>query len=203
MTLPQSEPAMAAKLALRDQLLTARGRRPLAEVAELGAALAEQVLALPDVRRAATVSAYVSIGGEPGTGLLLEALTQANKRVLLPRVVRAADGHPGLDLDWAVYHGPTSLAPARYGLLEPLSEALGVDAIASADVVLVPGLAVSASGMRLGRGAGCYDRALARVPVGTMTLAMLYADEVGRDVPFEAHDLPVTAAATADGVTHF
>ncbi len=175
----------------------------MAEVADLGARLAERVLALPEVRRAATVAAYVSVGGEPGTGLLLDALTDANKRVLLPRVVRANDGHPGLDLDWAVYHGQTSLAPARYGLLEPLSEALGNDAVATADVVLVPGLAVSTSGMRLGRGAGCYDRALARVPVGTLTLALLYADEVGLDVPFEAHDLPVSAAATADGVTHF
>lgn len=203
MTLPQSDHSRAAKLALRDQLLMARGRRPLLEVATLGAALAEQVLARPEVRRAATVAAYVSIGGEPGTGLLLDELVAATKRVLLPRVVRPIDGNPGWDLDWAVYHGPTSLAPAGYGLLEPMSEALGFEAVATADVVLVPGLAVSDSGMRLGRGAGCYDRALSRVPVGTPTLAMLYAEEVGLDVPFEAHDLPVTGAATADGVTLF
>jgi 5-formyltetrahydrofolate cyclo-ligase len=201
---PQSEhPVNAAKLALRDQLLTARARRPLSEVAEQGELLAERVLALPEVRRAATVAAYVSIGTEPGTGLLLDALVAAGKRVLLPRLVVATDALPGWDLDWSLYHGPTSLAPARFGLLEPLGPLLGVDAIAAADVVLVPGLAVSPTGSRLGRGAACYDRALARVPRGTLTLLLLYADEVGLAVPTEPHDLPVTAVATPEGVTRF
>lgn len=188
---------------MRDQLLTARGRRPLAEVAEMGALLADRVLALPEVRRAASVAAYVSIGTEPGTGLLLDALSAAGKRVLLPRLATTTDALPGWDLDWSVYHGPTSLAPAPFGLLEPLGQLLGVGAIATADVVLVPGLAVSEAGMRLGRGAACYDRALARVPTGTFTCVLLYADEVGRAVPVEAHDLPVTAVATPDGVTRF
>jgi 5-formyltetrahydrofolate cyclo-ligase len=201
---PQSEhPVNAAKLALRDQLLTARARRPLAEIAEQGELLAARVLALPEVRRAATVAAYVSVGTEPGTGLLLDALVAAGKRVLLPRLAPATDGLPGWDLDWSVYHGPTSLAPARFGLLEPLGPLLGVTAIATADVVLVPGLAVSAVGSRLGRGAACYDRALARVPGGTPTWVLLYADEVDRAVPTEPHDLRVTAVATPEGVTRF
>ncbi len=200
MTLPQSN---LAKVALRDQLTTARGRMSLAEIAESGTLLAKVVLSLPEVRRAATVAAYVSIGTEPGTGLLLDALIDAGKRVLLPQLIRADDGHPGWDLDWALYHGPTSLAPARFGLLEPPGQGLGVDAIATADVVLVPGLGVSPSGMRIGKGAGCYDRALSRVPLGTPLCALLYADEVGLDVPFEAHDRAVTSVATPDGVTRF
>lgn len=192
-----------AKLALRDQLLAARGRRSLAEVGEAGALLAQHVLELPEVRHAASIAAYVSVGPEPGTGLLLDALVGAGKRVLLPIVTKATDGHRGLDLDWATYHGPTSLAPARFGLLEPVGPRLGAEAIATADAVLVPGMAVSPTGMRMGRGAGCYDRTLARVPVGTPLIALLYADEVGLDVPFEPHDRSVTAVATPDGVTRF
>ena len=80
---------------------------------------------------------------------------------------------------------------------------LGPDAVATADVVLVPGLAVSARGDRLGRGGGCYDRALGRVPVGTFTCVLLYDDEVGVDVPTEPHDRPVTAAASPSGITRF
>ena len=64
----------AQKLALRDQLVTARGRRSLLEVSRSARAIAEHLLATPEVRRAATVAAYVSIGTEPGTGPLLEAL---------------------------------------------------------------------------------------------------------------------------------
>ena len=83
--------------------------------------------------------------------------------------------------------------PGRLGLLEPAGPRLGLDAIATADVVLVPGLAVSATGLRLGRGGGCYDRALGRVPVGTFTCVLLNDEEVGRAVPVEPHDRPVTA----------
>ncbi|GAA1548199.1 5-formyltetrahydrofolate cyclo-ligase [Nocardioides humi] len=184
----------AAKVAARDQLLTARRRRPLAEVGAAARAIADGLLATPEVRRAATVAAYVSVGTEPGTTALLDLLADAGKRVILPVLL------PDNDLDWAVYRGPASLAPARRGLLEPLGEPLGVDAVATADVVLVPGLAVSTGGLRLGRGGGSYDRALARVPVGTFTCVLLYDDEVLPEVPAEPHDRPVTAAATPSGV---
>jgi 5-formyltetrahydrofolate cyclo-ligase len=87
------------------------------------------------------------------------------------------------------------------GLLEPIGQRLGPDAIATADAVLVPGLAVSREGVRLGRGGGYYDRALGRVPVGTFTCILLYDDEVGVDVPAEPHDRPVLAAASPSGIT--
>lgn len=185
----------AAKTALRDQLLTARRRLSLAEIGEAARGIADQLLAAEEVRRAATVAAYVSIGGEPGTGLLLERLLEAGKRVVLPVLL------PDNDLDWAVHTG--SLAPAGRGLLEPAGPRLGVDAVATADVVLVPGLAVDAAGTRLGRGGGSYDRALARVPVGTFTCVLLYADELLPGVPHEPHDRRVTAAATPERLVRF
>jgi 5-formyltetrahydrofolate cyclo-ligase len=189
--------ANAAKLALRDQLLTARNRRGLLDVGEAARALAEHVLAAPEVRRAATVTAYVSVGTEPGTTGLLDALVGLGKRVVLPVVL------PDLDLDWAVYQGPTSLAPARMGLLEPVGPRLGPDSVGTADLLLVPGLAVSRSGDRMGRGGGCYDRALARVPVGTPVWVLLYNEELGLDVPVEPHDRPVTGAVTPTGLHLF
>jgi len=183
------------KTALRDQLRTARGRRSLADVGDDARALAAQLLAMTEVRRAATVAAYVSIGTEPGTSALLDALREQGKRVLLP-VVR-----PDLDLDWGVHTG--DLVPARMGLLEPAGEPVGVDAIAWADVVLLPGLAVDRTGMRLGRGGGCYDRALARVPVGTPTIVLLYDGEIVDQVPAEPHDRRVTHVCTPSGVVRF
>ena len=186
-----------AKTAVRDRLRTTRNRRSLAEVGAAARSLAEQLLATTEVRRAATVAAYVSINGEPGTGPLLDGLRAAGKRVILPVVL------PDLDLDWAVYRGPEDLVSARRGLLEPAGEPLGLDAVATADVVLVPGLAVSPTGYRLGQGGGCYDRALGRVPVGTFTCVLLYSDEVGVPVPVEPHDRPVTAACSPAGIVRF
>ena len=188
---------VARKLALRDQLLTSRRRLPLTEVASAARAIRDHLLGTPEVRRAATVAAYVSVGPEPGTGLLLEALLGAGKRVLLPVLL------PDDDLDWAAYAGSSALAPAPRGLLEPLGPRLGTEAVATADVVLVPGLAVSEEGMRLGRGGGSYDRALARVPAGTFTCVLLHDGETGQPVPAEPHDRRVAAAATPSGITRF
>lgn len=185
----------AAKTALRDQLLTARRRRPLWELQESAEAIARHLLAAEDVRRAASVAAYVSIAHEPGTGPLLDGLLVLGKRVILPVVL------PDKDLDWAEYDGPDSLSPARMGLLEPQGRRLGVDAIGTPDAVLTPGLAVAADGMRLGRGGGCYDRALGRVPVGTFTCTLLYDEEFPLDVPRDPHDRPVSAVVTPSGVS--
>jgi 5-formyltetrahydrofolate cyclo-ligase len=187
----------AQKLALRDQLLTARRRHRLAVAGEDAEALAGHVLDTPEVRRAATVAAYISLGNEPGTGRLVERLHALGRRVILPVLL------PDNDLDWAVYEGAERLAPATRGLLEPTAPRLGPEAIATADVVLCPGLAVDRSGTRLGRGGGSYDRALARVPVGTFVCVLLYAEEILDRVPAEPHDRRVTAAATPESVTRF
>ncbi|MGZ6734500.1 MAG: 5-formyltetrahydrofolate cyclo-ligase [Nocardioides sp.] len=188
---PQTSPS---KIALRDQLLTTRHRLAVVAIGEAARGLATHLLALPEMRRAATVATYVSVGSEPGTGPLIDALQTSGRRVLLPRLL------PDNDLDWSVYEGPGSLVSAGRGLLEPAGRLLGVEAIAHADVVLVPGLAVDAHGNRLGRGGGSYDRALGRVPVGTMTCVLLYDHETGQPVPVEPHDRPVAAAATPSGI---
>ena len=49
---------------MRDQLMTARNRRSLLDRSEAARALALHLTAAPEVRRAATVAAYVSLGGE-------------------------------------------------------------------------------------------------------------------------------------------
>jgi 5-formyltetrahydrofolate cyclo-ligase len=183
----------AAKTAIRDRVVTSRRRRTVAELGDAARALAGHLLAWPDVRRAATVAAYASVGSEPGTGPLLDGLLAAGKRVVLPRL------QPDGDLDWTVYTG--TLGSAWRGLLEPDGPLLGPEAVATADVVLVPGLAVDGRGHRLGRGGGSYDRALGRVPAGTFTCVLLNDDEVGIPVPVEPHDRPVRAAATPSGIT--
>jgi 5-formyltetrahydrofolate cyclo-ligase len=182
------------KTALRDQLVTGRHRLPLLEVSESAHAIAEHLLATPELRRAATVAAYVSVGTEPGTGPLLERLLALGRRVIVPVLL------PDYDLDWAVYDGPAGVVRARAGLLEPTGPRLGLEAVATADAVLTPGLAVDRTGLRMGRGGGCYDRVLGRVPVGTFTCTLLYPGELLDEVPAAPHDRRVTAVATPEGV---
>jgi 5-formyltetrahydrofolate cyclo-ligase len=186
----------AQKLALRDQLLTARRRHPLTAAREDAEAIADHLLRTPEVRRAATVALYISLTNEPGTGPLVEQLHALGRRLILPVLL------PDNDLDWAAYEGPDHLLAVSRGLLEPTGRRLGPEAVATADVVLCPGLAVDRRGHRLGRGGGSYDRALSRVPVGTFVCTLLYDGELLEQLPAEAHDRPVTAVATPSGVTY-
>jgi 5-formyltetrahydrofolate cyclo-ligase len=148
------------------------------------------VLAEPQVQMAGTIAAYYSIGAEPGTHGLVFALWKRGSYVLLP--VLRPDG----DLDWASYEGPDSMVPGPRGLLEPGEPPRGVDAVARADAVLVPALAVDEAGRRLGRGGGSYDRALARVGPLVPLIALVYDDELVEHVPTEGHDIPVRATAS-------
>jgi len=139
---------------------------------------------------AGTIAAYYSVGAEPDTRGLVYALWKRGSYVVLP--VLRADG----DLDWASYEGPDSLVPGPRGLREPGEPPRGVDAVARADVVLVPALAVDQAGNRLGRGGGSYDRALARVGPLIPLIALIYDGELVDHVPAEPHDVPVRAVVS-------
>jgi 5-formyltetrahydrofolate cyclo-ligase len=180
----------SAKEQLRAELLAARRALHPAQRAAAGLALRDHLLSLPEVASAAAVAAYVSVGTEPSTEPLCEALQGRNVRVLLPQL------RPDLDLDWADYAGRGRLRYAPFGLREPAGASLGPAALALADVVIVPGLAVDRRGVRLGRGGGSYDRALLRVPPGRPVVVLLYDDEVLHGVPQEPHDRTVDMAVT-------
>ncbi|MFE3993645.1 5-formyltetrahydrofolate cyclo-ligase [Streptomyces goshikiensis] len=192
------------KALLRRELLAARRALSAEDCRTAARALSRSALALPELAGAGTVAAYVSVGTEPGTRELLDALRAAGKRVLLPVLL------PDNDLDWAAYEGPGSLAgaahPGKMRLLEPAGPRLGPDAVTGADAVLLPGLAVDARGMRLGRGGGSYDRVLERLEragAHPALVVLLYDEEVVARVPEEPHDHPVKAVATPSGVVRF
>ena len=177
------------KAALRRRLLAGRRSLDPAELAAAGRAIRDAVLDLPVAQMAGTVAAYYSIGAEPDTHGLLFALWKRGSYVLLP--VLLPDG----DLDWASYEGPDSLRPGPRGLLEPSEPLRGTAAVCSADLVLVPALAVDHSGLRLGRGGGSYDRALARVGGQVPTVALVYDAELLPAVPAGPHDQRVRMVA--------
>ncbi|MCM4077130.1 5-formyltetrahydrofolate cyclo-ligase [Paractinoplanes hotanensis] len=186
-----AEGSRSAKIALRNRLLTSRRSLTSNELAAAAAQVQRQTLSLVRHEGAAVVAAYMPIGSEPGGPGLVEALA-AQVRVLLP--VLLPDG----DLDWAAF---STLTAGPRGLLEPVGPRLGVAAITTADLVLVPGLAVDRAGLRMGRGGGSYDRALSRLPAsgGPLVVALLHDGELVESVPTEPHDRPVQAVITPAG----
>ena len=176
------------KALLRTRLLAARSGLAAEQRREAGRLIRDALLSLPELQMAGTVAAYYSVGAEPDTRGLVYALWKRGTYVLLPLLL------PDGDLDWASYEGPDWLITGPRGLQEPKEPPRGPGAIARADVVLAPALAVDHAGNRLGRGGGSYDRALARVGPLIPVIALLYDAELLGHLPAEPHDTPVRAA---------
>ena len=186
-TLPALTPvAQQAKRALRRAVLDRRRALAPADLARAAEALAATVL--PLAVASGPVAAYVSRGSEPGTEPLLAALAEYDVEVRLPVLL------DNEDLEWAVADPAAALVGGPRGLLEPSGPRLGRESVADCGLLVVPALAVDRAGVRLGRGGGSYDRALARC-TGT-AVALLHDGELVDDVPAEPHDRPVGAAVT-------
>lgn len=175
-------------------MLENRAARGPGDRRHAGTAIARRALDLWDGRSrpagAARVASYLAYGHEPATGELVDGLAERGVEVIVPVVL--ADGL----LDWVRYDGAAAMAPNRYGIDEPTGPRLGTEAVATADLLVVPGLAVDPEGHRLGRGGGYYDRALARVGAQVPRVIVVYDDEVLAAVPHEPHDEQVDIAVT-------
>ena len=146
-----------------------------------------QVLALPFWEQAQTVMAYWSMPEEPDTRILMETALREGKTLLLPRCIDAAgmEALPVKDL--------SEVLPGMLGIPEPPFPEDGT-VIPEPDLILVPCMAASPGGIRLGHGAGYYDRFLAEHSGKTICLcfrAMLRAD-----LPAEDTDVPMDLVIT-------
>ena len=118
-------------------------------------------------------------------------LEAAASRVAYPRV---EDGH-------IVFRAArlTDLVPGTWRIPEPI-DAHPIVPLSDLDVVIVPGLAFTAAGDRLGYGAGHYDRVLAALRPDARAYALAFATQIVEHLPVEPHDRPVHAVATESGL---
>lgn len=203
---PLVDPALdaaARKRELRRRLLLARLDSARLAAGSAGAAARLAAAACEHFANRgwpSSVAAYLSVGSEPGTRPLIEAVAERGAQVIVP--VLRPDG----DLDWARYTPGSELAAGSRGTVHPISASLGVEAICAVDVVFVPALAVDRDGRRLGRGGGSYDRALARLREAgspAAVIAIVHDDELLDEVPTDAHDQPVDGVLTPAGLAVF
>ncbi|UQE75871.1 5-formyltetrahydrofolate cyclo-ligase [Gordonia sp. PP30] len=175
----------ADKNDLRAGLLAARAAMsPFAESQAIGD-LAEWMYALPvELAEGDTVAAYVATRREPGGTPMLDALADRGLRVILPIVPEG----PPQRLEWGVYRGERHLGEGRWNLLEPNGMRLDPDTLVDAKLILVPAVAADRRGVRLGRGAGYYDRTLAGMP-GAIVAVVHDGELVEHDLPEDPTDV--------------
>ncbi len=140
------------------------------------------------------VAAYAPLPSEPGFPDLADAVVAICGSVLLP-VARASEEGIPLPLQWSEYRSGT-LVGAPYGLFEPPPPWLPPSALGSPGTVLIPALAVDRHGVRLGRGAGFYDRSLGFRDPAARLIAVVADEELVDELPVEPHDIAMTHALT-------
>ncbi|MBH0776148.1 5-formyltetrahydrofolate cyclo-ligase [Nocardia bovistercoris] len=187
MVISMEMPGEGRKNAWRTEILARRAAVTDDTRASEAAALAEAVRGLDIVD---WVCAYVPVRGEPGSLAMLDALRAMGTRVLLPVT------GPAGPLRWAEYTGADGLRDARWGLREPSGPALPPETVVRAGLILVPALAVDRRGVRLGRGAGYYDRTLGAAREKAALVAVVRDDEVLDRLPEEPHDIRMGWALT-------
>ena len=136
---------------------------------------------------------FVSTPREPDMSLALGLFPRA----LLPVLLDEAGAPLGAP-HWGLWETGRALVTLGRPPAQPGGEALGSEALAGADLILIPALAASADGTRLGQGGGWYDRALMYRSPGVPVVAAIFDDEVleAGVIPAEPHDIPVDAIVT-------
>lgn len=131
--------------------------------------------------------------GEIALGPLAEELIRT-RRVFFPFIRK---GSPDMEFT-SVESWPGRFVKGATGALEPETRgSLFSASDASHAVVLVPGLAFSENGSRLGRGGGFYDRFLGQAMMGeSVSIGVCFENQIRSDIRFEAHDVRVKWVCT-------
>ena len=155
--------------------------------AALNAAITERLLQMPEYINASAVLGYMNFGSEFACDVWTGRALKDGKRLALPRVNRHTNQ---LDLYW-VDDPETQLAPGLWGIREPVIERCEqLNEINEVEFVLMPGIAFSRNGARLGYGGGFYDKLLCTAQRPILAVAA-YGLQIVAQLPQEATDVCV------------
>ena len=150
--------------------------------------IARQVISAPWFQEAHTVMVYWPLPTEPDTrGIIREAMARG-KMVLLPRCLQA----PRMEA-WP-WRGEEFLRPGPFGILEPIPGKTNDPPVPEPDLILVPCVAVTESGARLGHGGGYYDWFLRNRAAKKVCLC--FRTQIVQAIPTEATDVPMDLVIT-------
>jgi 5-formyltetrahydrofolate cyclo-ligase len=176
------------KRAFRSELVVARARLSPADRAARSRAIADRLDLLDLFVSARTVAAYAPLGAEVDCREAVRRASARGARVLYPRAARG-----DRVLSFAACAEP-ELVPGAFGAGEPPASCEAVP-LHEIDCVLLPGVAFSLDGVRLGRGAGFYDATLARM-ARAARVGLAFDLQLVPSLPREDHDAPLDAVVS-------
>lgn len=171
------------KKVLREQMKAKIAAHPKTEIAGKSRQIAEKLFGLAVFRRTRLVAFFASVEGEVDTHPMIDRALRSGMRVALPSVDA---GKKELRF-YEIKDLKRDTAKGTLGILEPKPSLPAVEPSAL-ECVIVPGLAFDGMGARLGRGAGFYDKFLARLSPGTAKIGVAFAFQMVKNIPMEQHD---------------
>ncbi len=141
--------------------------------------------------RARQVMLYVPVSGELNVELLIENALKNRKILALPRFSVEKNAYEICGVE-----NLSHLSPGKFGISEPSPDSK-IMATKQLDLAIVPGVAFSGLGSRLGRGGGFFDRLLTSIPA--KKCGVCFEQQVHPDVPMERHDVKMDMIATPNG----
>ncbi|MGE0384569.1 MAG: 5-formyltetrahydrofolate cyclo-ligase [Gammaproteobacteria bacterium] len=177
-----------AKRAVRERIRARRDAVAAQTIAAWSDAVERRLMAHPAVLGAAAVFCYVSVGNEVATRSVIDRLVASGCRVSIPNVL----GRERMEA--CEFRGWDALVPGRLGIPSPNHDE---PFDAPIDLALVPGLAFTTGGTRLGYGAGYYDRWFECHP-RTRRVALAFELAIVPNLPVQAHDVPMHAIVTEE-----
>ena len=189
----------AEKTKLREELLCMRRSLPPGRLADVSLRAGLHILNLPAWQSAGQVLLYCSANGELDTGMLIDNALGNGKTVLLPRCISGKKGC----MEFAPCQNRRELRAGPFGILEPNPETCPATEICSLhpQLAIIPGLAFTPEGLRLGYGGGYYDRFLAETSLeGCLLIGFCAGFQVVEFLPQESWDRKMDAVCNENGI---
>lgn len=155
--------------------------------------IARKLFSLKEFKRAKVVMFFVSKDGEVQTKQMIAKAQALGKRIVVPHINHKTKKMLACqikDMEQELCKGP-------YGIHQPREDCKRTVSLKSIDLVVVPGIAFSLKGQRLGRGGGYFDRFLKRIPMETFRVGLAFDFQVVEDIPSFSHDEPVDLVISA------
>jgi 5-formyltetrahydrofolate cyclo-ligase len=181
------------KQSIRKNIQSLREQLPANARAAHSAAITERLLQLPQYRQADTVLGYMNFGAEFSSELWIQQVLADGKKLALPRVNHHTNQ---LDLYW-VDDLETQLGIGSWKIREPVVERCErLATLNEVEFALLPGVAFTRNGARLGYGGGYYDKLFARQggeqgAHRPALVAAAFALQLVEQIPQEATDVKV------------
>lgn len=180
---------LMSKLPLRNETLMIMKNMNPSDHASRSAAIMEKLIASKEYEIAQTIGITISRFPEVDTQILIEAAWKSGKQVAVPKCIPSTR-----EMDFRIITSFEDLETVYMDLQEPAMDRTETIEKKQIDLQIVPGVAFSREGYRIGFGGGYYDRYLTDFPGTCISLA--FNIQTGKTVPVEDHDIPVDMIIT-------